>query len=179
MAAKSNKEKQVSKKTKPAEGEVMHPLTSLQREIDAVFDRFGSGGLFGDWSLPFDKNMGVNWPTGLAKAGIATKSDIVEGEKSYDVTVELPGVSENDISVTVDDGVLSIKGEKRSEEKKEEDNHFLQERSYGSFQRSFRLPDDVNADKIAADYKNGVLTVTLPRTKAAKPKGRQISIGSK
>ncbi len=180
MAAKekSNKEKQVSK-SKPSKGEVMHPLNTLQREIDAVFDRFGSGSPFGDWLIPFEKKTGFGLPSGFAKAGIATKSDIVEGEKSYDITVELPGVSEKDISVTVDEGVLSIKGEKRSEEKKEEDNFFLQERGYGSFQRSFRLPDDVDANKIAANHKNGILTVSLPRNKEAKPKGRQISIGSK
>ena len=99
--------------------------------------------------------------------------------ESYDITVELPGVAEKDITVSVEEGVLSIKGEKRSEEKREEDDFSLQERSYGSFNRTFRIPDDVDADKISAKHENGVLSVTLPRTKPAKPKGRQISIGSK
>lgn len=175
--AETDKGKQVGK-TKAAQGEVMHPLSSLQREIDAVFDRFASFSPFGDWRSPFGERFAM--PEAFTKAGIAAKSDIAENKKSYDITVELPGVAEKDITVSVDQGVVSIKGEKRAEEKKEEEGgHYLQERSYGSFSRSFRIPDDVDPDKISASYKDGVLSVSLPRTKEAKPKGRQIKIGSK
>ena len=109
-------------KAESTEGEVMHPLSSLQREIDAVFDRFASFSPFSDWRTPFER---FHMPPSLSKAGIAAKSDIVEGKSSYDITMELPGVLEKDISVSVDEGVLSIKGEKKSEEKKEKEDSYL------------------------------------------------------
>ena len=176
--AESGKTKEVSK-PKASEGAVMHPLSSLQKEIDAVFDRFASFSPFGDWRSSFGERFAM--PEAFAKAGIAAKSDVAESKKSYDITVELPGVAEKDITVSVDQGVVSIKGEKRAEEKKEEKEggYYLQERSYGSFSRSFRIPDDVDSEKIGASYKDGVLSVSLPRTKEVKPKGRQIKIGSK
>jgi len=166
-------------KPAPAVDESFYPLDSLRREIDSAFERFGSFRSFRDWHFPFDMPRGASALSNAVKSEIATRGDVVENKKSYDITLELPGVEEKDIDVSVDAGILTIKGEKRSEETKDEQDYYMRERHFGSFQRSFQLPDDVNADKIAASHVNGVLTVKLPRKKRAKPKGKRISIKSK
>ena len=106
--------------------------------------------------------------------------EIVEKDDALVVTAELPGVKKDDVDITVEDGVLTIRGEKKEEkeEKKDEkDNKYhMWERKYGSFQRSFTLPNEVEAEKIAAKFDNGILTVTLPKTEKAKVQGRKIPI---
>ena len=92
--------------------------------------------------------------------------DVTEDDKAYKIAAELPGLEEKDVEVTVAGGMLTIKGEK-SYAKDEKKNHHVSERAYGSFQRSFVLPDGVEADKISAEMAKGVLTVTLPKTAQA------------
>jgi len=107
---------------------------------------------------------------------LAPSIDVKETDKSLEVTVELPGVSHQDVDVTYANGVLTIKGEKKAE--KEEDReagYHFSERSYGSFVRSFSI-DDVDADKIAASFDKGVLKITLPKTPAASAKTKKIEI---
>jgi HSP20 family protein len=101
--------------------------------------------------------------------------DIAEKDGKYVIKADLPGVEEKDVSVEVHDGVLTIKGERKSEFAEEKDNVYRAERSYGAFMRSFTI-GDVNEDKINAEYKNGTLTIELPKTEQKKAK--KISIKS-
>ncbi len=105
--------------------------------------------------------------------------DISEDEKSIVVTVEIPGISKEDVKVTInDDNVLVIKGEKKREHKTEdkERNYIRLERSFGSFQRSFMLPDNVKKDNVTAKFENGVLTISLEKVEPEPPKQIEISI---
>ncbi len=96
--------------------------------------------------------------------------EVSESEKGYAISVELPGGKKEDVVVDCHDGVLTIKGEKKSErEERDEHRHFV-ERRYGSFSRLFRLPDDAAADRVEANFRDGVLTVEVPRAEEKKPK---------
>jgi HSP20 family protein len=98
--------------------------------------------------------------------------DIAEEKDKYVVKADLPGMKQDEIKVELDDGVLRISGERRSEreEKDEAKNYHYFERSFGSFERRFVLPKDTDAEKIDAKYENGVLSVSIPKTEARKPK---------
>jgi HSP20 family protein len=100
--------------------------------------------------------------------------DVTESAEDYTVTVELPGMTRDDIEVTVEDGRLNIRGEKKSEKKEEEKNYLRVERSYGSFSRSIPLPTTVQEEAVEATFKDGVLRVKLPKTEEAR--GRKIEI---
>ena len=89
--------------------------------------------------------------------------DVSESDKSIDVSVELPGMDENDVEVSISDDRLTISGEKTQEETREEGTVQVHERSFGSFRRSFRLPPDADADKVVASFEKGVLTVSVPK----------------
>ena len=108
--------------------------------------------------------------------GKAPAIDVVDTDKAYEITAELPGMNESDIDVKFSDGTLTIKGEKRDEKEEKKKGYYLSERRYGSFQRSFGVPDGVDVDKIEANFKNGVLTVTLPKTPQAQTSEKKISI---
>jgi HSP20 family protein len=102
--------------------------------------------------------------------------DIVDKENAYELSAELPGMDENSIDVKFADGTLTIKGEKRDEREEKKKNFHLAERRYGSFQRSFSVPGGVDADRIEANFKNGVLTVTLPKTLQARKNEKKIPV---
>ena len=89
---------------------------------------------------------------------------------------EVPGMDPKDIDISLSDGLLTIKGEKKQEREEKEENYHLVERSYGAFTRSIRLPKEVQSDKISASYKNGVLKVTLPKSEEAKKKEIKIKL---
>jgi HSP20 family protein len=108
--------------------------------------------------------------------GRAPAVDIAETDKGYEITAELPGMDESNIGVKFADGTLTIKGEKRGEKEEKNKDWYLSERRYGSFQRSFGVPDGVDTDKIEANFKNGVLTVTLPKTPQAQRSEKKIAI---
>jgi HSP20 family protein len=93
------------------------------------------------------------------------------------VEAELPGMDEKDVSVTLNNGVLTLKGEKKSEREEKKDNCHLMERSYGSFQRSFQVADTIDADKVKAAFEKGVLKVTLPKRPEAVKAEKRIPIG--
>lgn len=101
--------------------------------------------------------------------------DIAENEDSVTVTAEVPGMKSEDIDVTLERGVLTIKGEKKFEDERKEENFHRIERSYGAFQRVVQLPTDVDEDNVTANYKDGVLTLSMPKSPAAKK--RKIEIG--
>lgn len=104
--------------------------------------------------------------------------DITETENSYEIHAELPGVLENDVNVSVTDNLLTIKGEKRQEEKSEERNIHRVERRYGNFQRSFTLPRQVNTGEIKAGFKDGILTLNIPKVEETKPTEIPIEVTS-
>ena len=146
---------------------IKHPLRtpgySPWREFDAPFDRLSR--LFD--TTPFADEIGGMWTPAV---------NISETKDELLLTAELPGLTEDNVHIELEDRVLTISGEKtetRSEEDKERQQH-VWERSYGSFRRSFRLPGTVDADGVAATFENGVLSVRLP--KAVEAKGRKIEI---
>ncbi len=101
--------------------------------------------------------------------------DISENDNSYEVKAELPGLKKDEIKISFEDDVLTLSGERKSEDEKKEKNFHRIERRYGKFERSFQLPRNVKADHIKAEYKNGVLTINLPKAEEAKPKEIAIS----
>lgn len=103
--------------------------------------------------------------------------DVRETETEFVVEAELPGMDEKDVSVTLNNGILTLKGEKKSEREEKKDDYHLMERSYGSFQRSFRVADAVDADKVNASFDKGVLTVTMPKRPEAVKTEKRIPIG--
>ncbi len=102
---------------------------------------------------------------------IAPASEASSSQDAYRVAVELPGVAEEDIEVTATQGMLTLKGEKKTERSVEGDSWFFSERQYGAFARSFRLPPDADTDKIRADLKDGVLQLTIPKKAPATAEG--------
>jgi HSP20 family protein len=159
------------KSDRPAE---RRPFESLRREVDRLFDDFQVG----SWRSPFGRGVFDVEPfwRGEISWGKAPAVDVVEKDKAYEITAELPGIEEKNIDVKFSDGVLSIKGEKVEEKEEKENDRYLSERRYGSFQRAFRLPDGVDAEKIAATFKDGVLSVTLPKTPEAVRSEKKIPI---
>jgi HSP20 family protein len=148
--------------------------SSLRREIDRRFDDFATG----PWPSPFRRAMfdvEPFWRGDISWAKIPAV-DIADTEKGYEITAELPGMDEKNIEVKYADGTLTIKGEKKDEKEEKKKDYYLSERHYGSFQRSFSVPQGVDADKIEAAFKNGVLTVSLPKTAEAQKKEKQIEI---
>jgi len=151
---------------------------SFHDEIDRLFDRFAGG--FGMPALPRWLSAEPTWTYRSSFSFPNPAVDVTEDDKAYKITAELPGLEEKDVTVTVSGGMLTIKGEKSYEkdekdEKDEKQNRHVSERAYGSFQRSFALPDGVDDGKIAADMAKGVLTVTLPKT-AQAAKQQQIEV---
>lgn len=107
---------------------------------------------------------------------LAPASDASAGDEAYRITIELPGVSEKDIDVSVHDNVVTVKGEKSSSREESGETFFFAERAFGSFSRSFRLPDDADRDQIGAELKDGVLTIRIAR-RSSEPAGtRKVAI---
>ena len=142
------------------------PFESLRREVDRLFEDFQ----LGSWRSPFGRTMFDVEPfwRGEISWGKAPAVDVIDKEKAYEITAELPGMDESNVDVKFSDGTLTIKGEKRDEKEEKKKDYYLSERRYGSFQRSFGVPDGVDADKIEASFKNGVLRVTLPKMPEAQ-----------
>ena len=152
-------------------------LFQLHREVDRLFDE-----AFRGFGLGFPRlNLPASTPSLLPQwQGVLRPSlDIHETEKQYVITLEVPGVEEKDIQLTLDDDVLWVRGEKRQEEERKDAQYHFVERSYGSFQRALNLPADANQDAINASFKNGVLTITLDKREQPAASGaRQIPIQS-
>jgi len=143
------------------------PLSAMRAEMDRVFDSFLGRGFE---RFPMLANVGGS--------DVVTPSiDVRETETEFVVEAELPGMDEKDISVTLNNGVLTLKGEKKSEREEKKDDYHLMERSYGSFQRSFRVADAVDAEKVNASFDKGVLKVTMPKRPEAVKAEKRIPIG--
>ncbi len=120
------------------------------------------------------RDLEEEWPWPSARRGWMPALDVNETDDHYAITVELPGARREDVTVELEEGMLTIRGEKKSErEEKNEQRRFV-ERSYGTFSRSFSLPRDADGDRIEAAFENGVLTLTIPKSEEAKP--RTVSI---
>jgi len=102
--------------------------------------------------------------------------DIAEHDDQFVVKVELPGVNKDDVKITLENNILTIRGEKKQEKETKKENYHRVERSYGSFQRSFTLPTTVKSDKIDAVYKDGILQIALPKAEEAKPKQIEVKV---
>ncbi len=131
----------------------------MMREMDRLW-----GSFFGRELSPID---GGTWLPSL---------DVAETENEFVVKAEVPGMDPKDIEISLSDGLLTIKGEKKQEKEENEENYHLIERSYGTFTRSIRLPKEIQSDKIDASYKNGVLKVVLPKSEEAKKKEIKIRV---
>lgn len=107
---------------------------------------------------------------------IAPRFEVSETDDVIVVDAELPGMNEKDIELTLQDNILTIKGEKKKEEETKKKNCYISERSYGRFQRSLQLGSGIDAGKVSASFKKGVLTVTIPKTEPEKSKARTIDI---
>ena len=132
-------------------------------------------GLFDEW--PFGGRLSRlanvlsrDWPSSRAERPLLPAIDVSDDDQRYTITAELPGAKKDDVHVEIHEGMLTIRGEKRSEREEKSERRRYVERSYGSFSRSFRLPPDADADRLEAKFADGVLMVTLPKVEAAKPK---------
>jgi HSP20 family protein len=150
------------------------PFESLRREVDRLFQDFEQG----SWRNPFRGPLFDIEPAWRRQMTWSTAPavDIVEKDGGFEVTAELPGMDEKSIEVNVANGCLTIKGEKQEEKEEKEKDYHLQERYFGSFERRFQIPDGVDASKIEANFRKGVLTVTLPKTAEAKKAEQKIAI---
>ncbi|MFO7897744.1 MAG: Hsp20/alpha crystallin family protein [Planctomycetota bacterium] len=146
-------------------------LFGLRRAMDDLFDRFVGG-----FDLEPFWGRGV-WSPDVGR--FSPRLDITDDDKEMRVAVELPGMEEKDLAVSVVDDVLTIKGEKKEEaEEKKEKGYYRMERSYGSFERTVRLPDGLDASQADAELKKGVLTVRFPKRPEAQKKRKEIKINA-
>lgn len=106
----------------------------------------------------------------------APRSEAKASAAAYEIAVELPGVKQDDIEIALQEGVLTVTGEKRSARKEEGEDYFFSEREYGRFQRSFRLPPDADGDKISAAFSDGVLTLSVPKRGGEAGKAKKIRV---
>jgi HSP20 family protein len=137
-------------------------LLEMQRDINRMFDTFFRGGVQDEGNI--------------FRSGWSPAIDIVEYERDYQVRVELPGVGKDDVHITMQNNVLTIRGEKKLPEREKDMNMIRSERWSGTFQRSFTLPTTVRSEKIDATYKDGILTVTCPKAEEAIPKAIDIKV---
>jgi HSP20 family protein len=147
----------------PARSMLHHPLASFQSEIDRVFGEFLQ-------SLDLSK-----FPA-FMNGEIVPKADFSESESAYELAVEVPGVSEKDLDVSVKNGVLTVKGEKKSEREEKKKDYLRTERSYGSYFRAMALPEDADESQITAHYADGVLRIAVPKSADSKSKSKKIAI---
>jgi HSP20 family protein len=150
------------------------PFETLRREVDRLFDDFSGGA----WRSPFGRSFFDIEPFRRAEAafGAVPAIDVTETEKSYEITAELPGMEEKNIDVKLANGILTIRGEKQDEKEEKKKDYYLRERSFGSFERSFQVPDNVDTNKIDASFKKGVLTVMLPKSAEAQRAEKKIEV---
>lgn len=138
-------------------------MDNLHREVDRLFQDFWRG-------------RGSMLPESWSLADVTPRIDETEDEKAYHVKVELPGMNKDDVEITLSEGVLTIRGEKKQEEEEKGKDFYRQERSFGAFRRSVPVPGAVEEGKIQASFKNGVLSVELPKSKEAQKKVKHISV---
>jgi HSP20 family protein len=148
------------------------PIRTLRHQIDRLFADFD----WPDLRLALPRRAAAFPQPSLDLGPAIPLVDLVERNGGYELQAELPGLTENQIEVKLANGILTIKGEKSSERVEDEDDYHLRERGFGSFQRSFRVPANVDTDKIEARFDKGVLKVSLPKSAAAIQEERKINV---
>lgn len=138
----------------------LEELGTLRHEMDRLFERF-----FGEWPT---------WPK--SDGGWAPRIDMAETGDSVTIKAELPGLEAKDVDVSIFGNTLTVRGEKKEEREEKDEHYHLVERAHGTFSRVVRLPAAVDVEKIKASFKNGVLTITLPKTEEARQKAIPVSI---
>ncbi len=154
-----------SAKEPTQEGKAEHPVDLFRDEMNRLFDSFFRG---------FDVE-----PFGGRGATFSPKVDVVETEKQFAVTAELPGIDEKNIDVSIGRDSVTIKGEKKIEKEDKGKDYYRMERSYGSFSRTIPLPVEIETEKVDAEFKKGVLTVTLPKSAKAVKAVKKITVKAK
>jgi len=156
--------------TQGGSGRSVDPFSRFRNEMERFFDSFNGGGLF-------PRNA---FETGsLRDSFVVPQLDVRETDKAFVVTAELPGIDEKEIDVTLADGLLTLRGEKKSEKSSEKDSLHVTERRYGSFQRVLRLPEGIDEEKVNASFDKGVLRVEVPKSAAALKSPKKIQIAAK
>lgn len=165
----------VKAEAKPASAagapQAWHPFEALRREVDRLFQDFGRG--LG--RSPFRRSPFSLEPFWQRESN-APAVDVVETDKDYEIRADLPGIDEKDIEVQLANGNLTIRGEKKQEKEEKKEDYYLSERQFGFFQRIFTVPAGVDTDKIEADFKKGVLTITLPKKPEAQQPAKKIDV---
>jgi HSP20 family protein len=131
-------------------------LRTLEKEFDELFSSFG---------MPARESAEMEW---------MPSADVLETKDGYRIDVELPGVKKEDVKVDLSNDILTVQGEKKMEKEVKEGNVYRAERSYGTFLRSFRLPGAIESEKVKAEYRNGILQLSIPKSESAKTKQIQI-----
>ncbi|WP_163831949.1 Hsp20/alpha crystallin family protein [Spartinivicinus ruber] len=144
-----------------------NPLIQFHKEVDRLFDSMFKGVGFPNFSEEWSRI-----PNNMFKPNV----DISAKDKEYIISVEVPGVEENDIKLEMRDNTLIISGEKKHEKEEKDEHLYRVERSYGKFQRMLTIPEDANAEEINASFKNGVLCITFPRKELPASKAKKIEI---
>lgn len=134
----------------------MRHLAELPLDVETFFENYGLG-----------QGRDTVWNPSV---------DILETEDGYELKAEVPGLKKEDIQVSLEDGLLTIRGEKKQESETRKRNYHFVERVFGKFERSFRLPENVKGDAIQAKYDSGVLSIVIPKSEAAKPKQIEVSV---
>lgn len=147
-----------------------NPMDELHNEIDRLFQSVFRG-FDAPWS--FMRGMASLAPQ---ESALRPRLDMTGDDREYRVTVEVPGVCPDDISLEMRDGALLLRGEKKQETRGDDKGVYRMERSYGSFERILSLPEDASEDAITASHKDGVLTITIPRREKTEPETKKIAI---
>ena len=150
------------------------PLETLRREVDRLFESFDRD----FWRLPFRRgsfDVEPFWQRQLTWAATPAV-DIVEKDNAFEVVADVPGFDEKNIEVKVAQGALTIKGARQEEQEEKKKGYYVNERRSGSFERTFRLPEGIDAGRIEASFRKGVLTVTLPKKPEAQEPERNIAV---
>ncbi len=151
--------------------DLMRAMTNRDafRELESMSDRLTN--LLAGRSAP-----GGGRDESIALAAWAPVVDVMETDEEFQIRAELPGVEKKDVKLSVEEGVLTISGHREQEKEEKGKRYHRIERAYGSFARSFTVPDAVDEQKVAAEFKNGVLTVRLPKSEKARPKSIEVTV---
>jgi HSP20 family protein len=154
--------------------ETWQPLARLRSDMEKMFEDFVAS-----VSSSIGGRKGGAEPFRTVEqmfTGSAPAVDLIEKENTYEISVELPGLDEKDVRLTLKDDVLSLSGEKKEQTEEKKPGYHFSERRFGSFRRSFRLPEDVDQDKIEASFKKGVLVIILPKNPEAAKGEKKIEV---
>lgn len=153
-------------------------VMDIRQRMDSLFDQ-----MMHDWPMaPFGRDLWGLRPTAaqnrpFGNGMVDVSFEVAESDAAIEITAELPGIDEDNVELSVSDGVLTVRGEKKAETEEKQKDYYLAERRYGAFQRAFRVPDSVDEDKIEAKFDKGVLHLTLPKRPEVVAKKKTIEIG--